>query len=265
MSTTRAPVGVGNGVVGMVGVVVVVDGVVIVVVVVVVGGGGAAAPTCTRIPSSEPALYVGVAENEIDWNVPVSCTVPFASLRPSGPTGASAPMTEAPDTEKLLSPLSLVICVPAGKSSREASEASSSTGSVTGAPNCSVYENPWKPEIWISSLVARGGEKSGPEKPGHDPSITLCGGFHTCEPDSEIELPSNVPVAVLLLTAVQSANPGPAAPADPTTAANATPAAATPTHASAFTRPATTLRLLPIVRSPQICAGRPSRDADRAP
>ncbi len=67
-------------------------------------------------------------------NVPDSRTVPFASsLGRSSP-----PLTELPETENSASPLSLVIVVPAGNWSVEASEPRWRTGSVTGAPNRSV-------------------------------------------------------------------------------------------------------------------------------
>ena len=66
--------------------------------------------------------------------LPDSLTLPFASS-----LGASSPpLTELPETENWASPLSLVICVPAGNWSVEASEPRCRTGFVTGAPNRSV-------------------------------------------------------------------------------------------------------------------------------
>lgn len=58
------------------------------------------------------------------------------------------------------------------------------------------------------------------------------GGSETCVPESVIEFPSSVPVAVLLLTAVQSANSGPTAPAGATASARAMPAASAAAHAA---------------------------------
>jgi hypothetical protein len=75
-----------------------------------------------------------VVVKEIDWEVPVSRTLPFAS----SDGRSSCPMTELPETENWASPLSLVICVPAGNWSVEASEPRWRTGFVTGEPNCSV-------------------------------------------------------------------------------------------------------------------------------
>jgi hypothetical protein len=142
--------------------------------------------------------------NAIEENVPVSRTLPLASS-----VGAwTCPITSEPDTLNSASPLSLVIWVPFGKCSVAASEARWMTGSVTGEPRLSVYELPLSPLKLIASLLASDGVKSARLKTVKVPSVTLVPGAEsTPVPDSEIALPSSVPLAVagLPVTDVQSA------------------------------------------------------------
>ena len=111
---------------------VVVTGVLVVVLaVVVVVVIGASAPTCRYTPSVDAAELV---VNEIDENVPDSCTVPFASS-----VGFStAPTTSLPETLNWASPLTPVITVPDGKCRVEPSDAKSSTGLTTAGVKLSV-------------------------------------------------------------------------------------------------------------------------------
>ena len=134
-----------------------------------------------------------------------------------------------------------MICVPLGKSRRDPSDPISITGLVTELPNVSVYDSAGAlAPIWITSVLANGGVKSGPSKNGQLPSSTLIGVGNTCEPDSEIDAPSNVPVAVVVPEiVVQSANCGVSADATGvlkhTTTSAITPATSTVTPRFAFT------------------------------
>jgi hypothetical protein len=107
-------------------------------------------------------------------------------------------LTTLPDTTSCGSPLSLVIRVPAPKASADASEKRWRIGFRTGAPNVIVYvEAGLVPKNSGASLVARGGEKFGPENSVKVPSSGTAG--WNVPPDIVIGAPSSVPVRTVAM------------------------------------------------------------------
>src|SRR4051794_40609592 len=93
-----------------------------------------AAPTCISMPSAWVETKFGTTVNVTRSNEPVRRTVPFESVKP--PPLATWPVTVLPATVNV-SPLTFV--TGDGNVTLEASELKSNTGSVTAAPNATVY------------------------------------------------------------------------------------------------------------------------------
>lgn len=127
-----------------------------------------------------------VAENEIDWNVPLSWIVPLESLRPTGSTVVlPAPLTTLPATVSPGSPLTRVMLVPAGTVSVDPSEPRSMTGSVVAAPKSSVYDVEGANTLndrWSPSVI--GGVNIDSESRLLVPSIVDDGGSSTVVPEN---------------------------------------------------------------------------------
>ena len=126
-----------------------------------------------------------VAENEIDWNVPLSWIVPLESFRPrvDGRVGGAA--DDVPATVSPGSPLMRVMLVPAGNVSVVPSEPRSMTGSVVGAPKSSVYDVEGANTLndrWSPSVI--GGVNSDSESRLLVPSIVDPGGSWTAVPEN---------------------------------------------------------------------------------
>ena len=81
-------------------------------------------------------------------------------------------------------------------------------------------------------------------------------------PESVIELPSSVPLATLLLTAVQSAKSVPAAPAGATASATAIPKASTPAPAAGTRAAANLVNRRPDLTAPPFFRSAPATSSD---